>query len=257
MKNINHGKKKEDNPSDYWSDYFDKVSRGEFEEDSKSTDKIDFYRIFERMKKDLGLSDYSIDLRFGEDPYVNIFREEDGVFVEDKYVVVPPSTKENVYRGNLKHELVHISNAVELIHLVGLPSFVILQREKNLHASLAYKTIYEYLSWKAACMENETENSTLSIYAQWICNTDDVIRVMDVIAAHTAYYEVHGKENLSYSLKENDDSIRWFEEESQISIDKIADTIRKKALLWPMSIQEFEAIGKELYSLYTEIKGKT
>lgn len=236
---------KKNEVSNYWENYFRRSNNIIISSD-KFSHRINYNDIFEQLKAELGLSEVIINLQWEGETRVRLDKIVQGKGIYT--VSVLQNTNESVYKGDLRHELEHVVNYEKVLNYIGEASLSKMCKNENSAEYLAFNIIGEYLAWKAACTYVNVEESTLSIYA--VCNNPYMTTrdKLDVIASHATYYEIHSSES-HYCLKGNDDSIRFFDEEEQNIIDMIANVIREGACKWPMTLEQFNKIGTELFDL--------
>lgn len=202
-------------------------------------------RIYEEMRQSLGLIDVDIEFSIGAPfPYTLLYKEENGSIRKCIEVHMTNDSQEHCYRASLRHELEHVITGNQLMELIGLEDFVALQREKEKEASLAFKTISEYLSWKAACEENEFEKRYQGIYSSWKESRCSFVDFCDVLASHIAYKTVHGVSS---------DEAKEFSKENQDLLLDISILIKDGADKWPMTLTEFAQIGEQMNKLLLKI----
>lgn len=207
----------------------------------------DHLKIYKEMKNAVGLENTEIDFHLGAMfPSVALYKEENGVVVKCIELHMTNDSQEHCYRASLRHELEHIITGNKLIDKIGLEKFIMLQKGSDEKASLAFKTIAEYLSWKVACEEDEQECCSISLYSLWQEGVSEV-RFCDTLAAYTAYETVHNIYN---------NEIDRFPEEKRALLAEIRELIKKEAHKWPMTMDEYREVGEKMMLLLSNMNKK-
>ena len=163
------------------------------------------------------------------------------------------------YKTSLAHELWHVKTGLELINKIGEDAFRDLVYN-NHEASLAFRTIFEYMAW-SECIKNYDEKESgidlPSIFGRYF-QTNSIegypedyivtdIAVCDAIASYSAR-----KHNVNMSMEElNHSGYVSLADNYKKTCDAIGElllNVRK----WPMEVAEFEAIGIEMKKIFRE-----
>lgn len=218
----------------------------ELDEDSFSIGYPNYKKIYENMKTSVGLGEETIDFSLGAFcPCSSIFKEkEDGSYEKYLCIKMTNDSQEHCYKASLRHELEHIKTGLALVNKIGLNNFVELQREVNPIASISFKTISEFMSWKAACEIDENEKISIDLWSAWKDKRYTLTQFCDVVAAHIAYDFVCGV------VESRDER---FSEESWTSIQEIGNVLKKASLDWPLTMENYHELGLKLNELLSRI----
>lgn len=164
------------------------------------------------------------------------------------------------YRVSLAHELWHVKTGLELINKVGIDAFRDLVNNQNHEASLAFRTIFEYMAW-SECIKNYNEKesgldlirifqnyyqtNSIAGYPENSIVTD--IEVCDAIASYFAR-----RHNTDMSLEEftHLTYIRLQDNYKKVC-DMIGDILLNERK-WPMEVNEFKEIGDRMKNIFEE-----
>lgn len=205
--------------------------------------------LFEKMARELGIEGYEFEECCGG--------HYDEVDFKNEVVHISDYRTEESFRAALRHELEHILTRRKF-------DLRVLDEVKNdldkavFDSFMAFHSINEYLSWRAACKEWIGEKSTYSlatvcekdIYSSSnLCNDindlfDAERTFFDICAAHAAYCEIHC----------SDDDLRHLNQFNREKIEKIFSIIYREASLIPKDIIELRRVGAELREIYAQIR---
>ncbi|MDU4848489.1 hypothetical protein [Clostridium sp.] len=237
-------------PIEVWDDNIGEMFKNH-KFDNLPANKKTYMELYHKMKKIMGLEDVKIEYVFNSiyGPATIIFKE-----VEDKYelnitVIMTCDSQIRCYIGSLAHELWHVKTSLELIKQIGIYEFAKLQKDIASEKHLAFNTISEYYSWYKAILDYNEQKCNYSLESRlyhYECGKINSIALCDTIAAHCAWNKVYNEVSDYNSL-----SI-----EEKEFIRSIMQIIMENTNKWPLTLEEFESIGKEMLKVFEFIDNK-